>query len=469
MNNKKIILINRPLVRVRGLKVPSRKWQPLELAYVAAILEKENIECKIVDARVLNLSVDDVIREVKNFQPDLVVFASDPFDFYQCPNPNWQTLRDTITGIKKITDTKIVSFGPQMNLFDKKLMTELKIDFAIKGDNPLLTAEVALDVLREGKSTREGISYFDDRGTFVSGKVKHLMDLNLLPVPAYHLLPMERYTGLWDFPGGTFSVIIASRGCPFHCRFCYKGMIGDKVRMRSVDQVMEEIKTLVNSFNIKSIFFFDEIFTFDRGRIIELCQRIINAGYDIKWGCQSRIDFIDKEMLDIMYKAGCRYMSYGIETGSQRISKLANKQIDLNQAGEIIQLTRESGIYPHTNILYGFPQETKKDFRESIEFLKKYGDEDNMPAKINFFVGSPYYDEYLAGVDHREAVVISQKLTLSKMKPTDAERGLARWMLYCHWKKREFNLTFLYFIAKFLFPGLIIKVKEIRGKHFDSV
>src|SRR3989344_5352839 len=324
--DKKVILINRPLVRVKGLKVPSRKWQPLDSAYIAAILEKENVRCKIVDARALDLTVDDVIEEVKRFQPDLVVFATDPVDFYQCPNPNWQTLKDVVVGIKKVTNAKILSFGPQINLFEKELMYQLKIDFAVKGDNPLLSAEVALDIL---------------------------------------------------------------------------------------NQVMNEIKTLVKDFNIETIFFFDEIFTFNRNRVIDLCQRIIDSRYSFKWGCQSRIDFIDEELLRVMHQAGCRYISYGIESGSQRIVDLANKKINLIKAGDIIELTRKVGIFPHTNMMYGFPQETDEDFKKSIDFLIKHSEEDNMPSKMNFFVGSPYYNEYLTGATHQEAVAISQKLILN--------------------------------------------------------
>ncbi|OHA48800.1 MAG: hypothetical protein A2W59_02120 [Candidatus Terrybacteria bacterium RIFCSPHIGHO2_02_41_19] len=467
--DKKVILINRPLVRVKGLKVPSRKWQPLDLAYIAAILEKENVRCKIVDARALDLTVDDVIEEVKRFQPDLVVFATDPVDFYQCPNPNWQTLKDVVVGIKKVTNAKILSFGPQINLFEKELMYQLKIDFAVKGDNPLLSAEVALDILNQGKTFKEGVSYFDDKDNLVYGKVKHLMDLTLLPVPAYHLLPMKLYTGLWDFPGGNFSIIISSRGCPFHCKFCYKGMIGDSVRMRDLNQVMNEIKTLVKDFNIETIFFFDEIFTFNRNRVIDLCQRIIDSRYSFKWGCQSRIDFIDEELLRVMHQAGCRYISYGIESGSQRIVDLANKKINLIKAGDIIELTRKVGIFPHTNMMYGFPQETDEDFKKSIDFLIKHSEEDNMPSKMNFFVGSPYYNEYLTGATHQEAVAISQKLILSKLSLVDAERGLSRWMIYRHWKKRKFNLMFFYFLLKFLLPSLIIKIKLMRNRYYDLV
>lgn len=468
-SDKKVILINRPLIRVKGLKVPSRKWQPLDLAYIAAILEKENVMCKIVDARVLDLTVGGVIKEVRYFQPDLVLFATDPVDFYQCPNPNWQTLKDTIIGIKKVTCAKILSFGPQITLFDKELMPQLKIDFAVKGDNPLLTAEVAFDILNQGKTSREGVSYFDDQGNLVSGEVKHLMDLTLLPVPAYHLLPMNLYSGLWNFPGGNFSVIISSRGCPFNCKFCYKGMIGDSVRTRGLDQVMNEIETLINNFGIETIFFFDEIFTFNRNRIFDLCQRIIDARYELKWGCQSRIDFIDKGLLKIMYQAGCRYISYGIESGSQRIIDLADKGINLVKAGDAIELTRKIGIFPHVNMMFGFPEETKKDFKKTIDFLIEHGDEDNMPSKMNFFIGSPYYNKYLAGTTHREAVTISQKLGLSKLSLADVERGLSRWMIYCHWKKRKFNLKFFYFLLKFLLPSLIIKIKLIRGKYYDLV
>ena len=169
MKDKKVILINRPLIRVKGFHILSCKWQTLNLAYIAAILEKKKIICKIIDARALELTVKSVVQCVKKFQPDLVIFDTEPFDFYQCPNPNWETINKSIKGIKNVVEAKILSLGPQATLFDKKLMSKLPIDFILKGDNPFLVAEVALDILRYNNTKHIGVSYFDN-GKFIFGK-----------------------------------------------------------------------------------------------------------------------------------------------------------------------------------------------------------------------------------------------------------------------------------------------------------
>ncbi len=458
----KVILINRPLINVKGFHVPRRKWPPLNLLYIATSLNNKKIKTEIIDARAMDYTSEDVELLLKEKKPEIVLIASDPFDFYQCPNPSLDSFYEMIKIANQVGSNYILSIGPQATIFDKEFLQNKAINYIIKGDDPITSVQLIEDLLNNKKGIDyKNLSYKRD-GKIKLGTIHNLENLNELPIPNYQLLPMNKYSpNMKVFPEGKFSLVSTSRGCPFSCKFCLKVMMGHKMRKMSLPNVEQELDKLVFKEETKNIYFIDDFFTFNHQRIFDLCQLILNKKYNIWWGCQTRTDSVSKELLTAMKKAGCGYISYGVEGGSQRILDHCNKQLNLDEVKKTLKMTQNSGIAYHTNILYGFPSETVKDFNQGIDFLRKF-DKESFPGAIRFFPGCPYYKELLPGKSLKEAIDISLGLGLSRLKYKDVDRGLAKLVLSEKLANKEYNLKLVYFVLKYLFPGLLGKIKKFK-------
>ena len=176
------------------------------------------------------------------------------------------------------------------------------------------------------------------------------MDLNSLPLPDYGLFPS---TQLLDF-----IPIDVGRGCPFTCAYCVSNKMAEGTfRQRSVENVTKIAKTLVSDFKMKRLRFEHDLLTLNRNWILELCDALIAEELDIRWGCLSRVDTVDDEILSRMAQAGCDGIFFGIETGSSNMQKLVKKKLKLNRAPEIVGKACELGILPTCGFIVGFPQE----------------------------------------------------------------------------------------------------------------
>ena len=166
--------------------------------------------------------------------------------------------------------------------------------------------------------------------------------------------------------------ILGSRGCKNNCIFCCDWK--SRLRLRSAENIIKEIKFLQNKYHINRFHFFDAVFTVDAERVKELCSRITNEALKIKWFCTTRLDQVDLPLLTLMKSAGCEEIFYGVESGSQLILDRLNKNIKLSTMKKNLRLTRESGIIPYGNLIIGAPGETAKSISETILFARKYLD-----------------------------------------------------------------------------------------------
>lgn len=441
-----VILINRPLTRAKKFHISRRKWQPLNLLYIGTYLKNKNISVEIIDARAENYSSEDLEKILLKKQPYIVLIASDPFDFYQCPNPAMQSFYNSIDLAKKSGAKYILSIGPQATVFAKDLLSLTNITHIIKGDNPIAASELILDLLNN-KQTEKII----DSG--------HLKNLDELPVGNYDLLPMEKYSAnMSDFSTEKFTIMSTSRGCPFQCKYCFKALIGSKIRQMSLARIEKELDVLVNKYNIKNIYFIDDFFTFNFERVYKLCN--ILKKYNLKWGCQTRTDCVNENLLKTMKLAGCIYISYGVESASQKILDKSAKNLKIDTVSKIINLTRKLGICAHLNMMYGFPDETKKDFMQSINFMIKNKEYD-LPGVIRFYPGCQFYNELIPGKSVEEIEKISNDFSLSKLKQTDIDRGLAKLILSKKIYYKEYNWKIFYYLLRYLFPSVIPSLNRI--------
>lgn len=219
-----------------------------------------------------------------------------------------------------------------------------------------------------------------------------------IPFPDWRSIDMEAYlvNPIWGKNTGNASNIgihkdmknikrsvnvITSRGCPYSCHFCYD-LFGRKYRQRSVDNTIVELKLLKENYNIDFVGFVDDNMYVNKKWVLEFCKQM--SELNLLWGCHARANEVDDEVLKSSYKAGCRWIGYGIESGSQTMLNLMNKRMTVDAQKRAILATKQAGIYPNTSFIYGYPGENKKTIDETIEFCRE------TDIKPNFFYATPY-------------------------------------------------------------------------------
>ena len=370
----KILLINPPRfnghpmvreMRCAGLSTVSI-YPPIELAYLAGVLRK-NSEVKILDANALNYNFGDIKREIVNFKPAAIVFTTSPASF----NFDSEIARITKEVSKEIKtillDSHIVPVMP-----DKVKEKFPEIDYLI-GTEPLVNIPKLFG--------------FEE----ANGLESH-------PLPAYDLLPRDRYFSLTYSRKKPFATLITSTGCPNRCNFCLIGGAtvergyGNIWKFKSAEKILEEIKYLL-SLGVKSIYFFDETFTAQKKRVLDLCGMIKKAGLKFEWGCNGRVDTLDEETIKIMKTAGCWNIMFGIECGSEELLEDANKGTTLTKAMTAVLACKKNNISVSASFVIGFPNETWETVEKTLKIAKKVS-----PYRAQFVVLTPYpgtrlYDE----------------------------------------------------------------------------
>ncbi|PJE57936.1 MAG: hypothetical protein COU81_03475 [Candidatus Portnoybacteria bacterium CG10_big_fil_rev_8_21_14_0_10_36_7] len=247
-----------------------------------------------------------------------------------------------------------------------------KVNFIVRSEPELTCTELVKTIL-SGKNdfgNIEGLSYRYHDKTFHNSDRTFVNDLTDYPFPDYGSLPMHLYrysTGDLEWP---FTIMLSSRGCPGQCVFCLKKMMPSRYRAVSAKKVYEEIKYLVSEFGIKSIYFQDWEFVIDRARVKELCLILIEStDINITWGCSARASSLDREILTLMKRAGCKLINFGFESGSNKVVGLSQKGVTLSRVTEVANLCRELDINLRAFCLANLPGENRKTLKESAKFI----------------------------------------------------------------------------------------------------
>jgi anaerobic magnesium-protoporphyrin IX monomethyl ester cyclase len=208
-------------------------------------------------------------------------------------------------------------------------------------------------------------------------------NLDDLPLPRHDLLPLKAYRA--PLVPSPYAFVVTSRGCPGGCRFCIKHVsYGNSVRFRSPGNIVQEIESLIAQ-GIRSIHMYADIFTINREHVVGLCELILERGLAFQWTCNSRVEFVDPDMLQLMAKAGCRWISWGIESGSEEVLRRARKGIQLEQVEHALHWAREAGIRNWGYFIIGLPGETEETIQETIRFSKR------LPLDLVLFhIAAPY-------------------------------------------------------------------------------
>jgi anaerobic magnesium-protoporphyrin IX monomethyl ester cyclase len=210
-----------------------------------------------------------------------------------------------------------------------------------------------------------------------------ICNLDDLPLPRHDLLPLKAYRA--PLVPSPYAFVVTSRGCPGGCRFCIKHVsYGNSVRFRSPGNIVQEIESLIAQ-GIRSIHMYADIFTISREHVVGLCELILERGLEFQWTCNSRVDFVDPDMLQLMARAGCRWISWGIESGSEEVLRRARKGIQLERVKQALRWAREAGIRNWGYFIIGLPGETEETIQETIHFSKR------LPLDLVLFhIAAPY-------------------------------------------------------------------------------
>lgn len=336
---------------------------PLGLAYLASALERENQTVKIIDAPTLNWGMDEIRKEIDNFQPQVVGITSTTptiYDAYQVAELS-----------KKINPRiKVVMGGPHVTFTSFTTLKECPaVDIVVRGEGEETLKEIIKGM--EGSlsfSEIKGITYRQENKIFQNPDRQFIRNLDEIPTPAYHLLPLEHYR----LGKHRFGNIITSRGCPFSCIFCSSSQLYGKVwRARTPENVVQELKLLRNKYKIREIEFLDDTFTLDRRRAEKICELIIKQNLDISWSASSRVNTLDPELATKMRKAGCHTIYLGIESGSQKILDLIGKGIKLSQSFRAVEIARKAGLNTLGTFIIGIPGETVETIKKTINLARK--------------------------------------------------------------------------------------------------
>ncbi len=441
---------------------------PLGLAYIAAFLEQNGHKIKILD---LNLEENTKEELSKNLKECDMVGISVLSVLYK-------SSKKLISEIREINkEIPIIVGGAHVTALPKLMMEENDINFVIIGEGE----EAFLELINESKSNK---NYENIKGIFFrkDGEIKQtsprepIQDLDKLPFPARHLLKMDRYVNRID--NEKVTVIMSSRGCPFHCFYCVKN-IYPKWRGRSAKNVVDEIEHVYKEYGAKVIYFCDDLFTFNKQRTIDICKSILERNIKIRWLCTSRVDTIDEEMLSWMKKAGCYSIQYGVESGDQGIIDKMGKGITLEKAKKAFKLTKKAKMYSKAYFIIGFPWDTEETVNKTIKFALSLGTDELQFTMLMPFPGTPcWYEAIKVGsIDPRDIdwdvfsptnLEIKDKVFFTNNISEERMRQLRRKaykkaVIYMVWQKlKKGNIMYLYkFIKEKRNLGLFKFLKNI--------
>jgi radical SAM superfamily enzyme YgiQ (UPF0313 family) len=363
---------------------------PFFLAYATALLKKNGITTRLVDAIAERISDDEFLTRVRDFAPDLV--------FYEISSASLTVDLKVIAATRAmLPSAKIVVAGPHFAISEPAFLDKHPgIDFALFGEYEFNLLALVNGLKSGGDIAKvPGLIFRDASGVAVkSAEVFMQKDLDAFPWPAREDLPMMNY---WDNPGGipTPSLqLLASRGCPFQCIFCTWPQLmygGNTYRVRSPKDVVDEIEHCVKTYGFKSFYFDDDTFNVGKPRILALAKEIKDRGLNLPWAIMARADQMDREMLVALREAGLAGLKYGVESGSQDLLKSACKGLDLEKVKETVRITRELGIRYHLTFMIGLPGETWDTVKETIALMKEL-DPDSMQLSIATpFPGSRFH------------------------------------------------------------------------------
>ncbi len=376
---------------------------PLGLAYIAAVLEKHGFNVKILDAFAeglnnveqksggyirVGMNKNNIKSYLLKYNPTLVGIS--------CAYT--ARVQDTLEVARVVKETiphSVVMLGGAHATSEAELLLKNRnIDLVVMGEGEMTVLELAKVLQSGGDITKvDGICIRVGQQIIRTPPRSYINNLDELPFPAWHLLPMEIYlkrqtstrSYTMHLPRTN---IITSRGCPYNCIFCSVHLVwGHKWRARSPENVIVEMKFLIDKYGIREFYILDDNMTIQRKRVMEICNRMINSNLNVKWATPNGVAIwtLDEELLLKMKESGYYRLTLGIETAAEKTLKLIGKPMNLQKVNQIIKFGNKIGLWTHSTFIFGFPDEQMSSIIETINFAKESGLD-----FATFYIATPY-------------------------------------------------------------------------------
>ncbi|MBA7692673.1 Anaerobic magnesium-protoporphyrin IX monomethyl ester cyclase [subsurface metagenome] len=344
---------------------------PLGIMYLGGFLRKHGIDVNLIDlsfSKKWNEYRDELLRT----KPDLVGIS--------CLSPFFgQVLLAASITRRTLPNCKIVMGGAHPTALPKETIKSPDVDFVVAGEGEVTLTELIKTLERGGKiSEVKGILYKENGKIFQTPLRECIQNLDEIPFPARDLLPTwEKYLSQTQFFPYLYpyTTIMGARGCPFNCSFCQpvlRKLFGQRIRLRSPQNIIDEVELLVEKYKIKSLFFFDDTFTAVADWVEGICDGFLEKKWGLKWGANSRVNTLSYPLAEKMKKAGCIYVSFGVESGSQKIlDESLNKEITLEQIINAFDICKKVGLLSSASLMIGSPGDTRETIQETISLVKK--------------------------------------------------------------------------------------------------
>lgn len=363
---------------------------PLGLGYLAAVLLKDGFAVDLVDMDVEDMGEQELARLLDLRRPAVLGISATTL-----------TVKNAIRVAKvakaRSPKTIIAIGGPHTTVRPLDALRHPHVDVVVRGEGE----ETFLDLCREVRAGGSlpaqipGTLWREDGGCREPAPRARIRDLDSLPFPARHLMPLDRY----NIPG----TVLTSRGCPFACGFCAGPLVlGRRYTARRAERVVEEVQTLVDLFGLTSFYFVDDTMTASTPRLLRICAGLrrlrvpSRLNHRLKWTCESRADTAAPESLAAMAEAGCTTLQFGMESGSQELLDQLGKKVTLRQIENAVSWSRAAGISPVLSMVFPHPAETDRTFRQTVSFIQRLydlGAEKVIPALLTPFPGTRFYED----------------------------------------------------------------------------
>jgi len=351
---------------------------PLSLAYLAASLEQHGIDVEILDFLVTRYTPEKLRRKLADYRPHLVGVTCVTLN-YPRASRILRTCRAYDPSITTLIGGPHVTFA-----LGETLLKSPWIDAIVIGEGETTLVEIAT-ALEQGNDFHQvpGIAFADANKVVKTEPRPLIQDLDKLPMPARQLLPLARYRAL-----GMPSTVITSRGCPYRCIFCSgRRMFGPKVRFRDAGLVVDEIEQIHRDFGFPRVNIVDDTFTLNHRHAGQVCEELLRRNLKVKWAAFARADTVTAELAELMKRAGCDFVLFGVESADEGILKTIRKGITLEVVEHGVKTATGAGIMVFNSFILGLPGESPETARHSMAFAQRLDHE--YGAKYGFHVLSP--------------------------------------------------------------------------------
>lgn len=383
----KVLFVNPPQTaskyKFMGVIAP-----PLGIAYMAGVLQENNIDVEILDATAEDMDFKDVEKELLKRKPDLVALTA--------LTPTIGRALETAQVVKETLPDSIVVMGgyhPTFNFIET--LEDENVDIVIRGEGEYIMLNLVQAL--ENQSSLHDVKgiVFEDKNSkeiVVNPEAPLIQDLDELPFPALNLLPMKKYR-LLDMDTH-MTTMITTRGCPMQCSFCSSAaMHGKKIRERSVENIVDEIEYLKTNYDIDTIAFMDDTFTLKKRKVMAICDEILKRNIEIMWGCTSRVDTLDEKLLKKMKEAGCITIFIGVESADQQQLDNMCKNITIAKIENAFKIAHKLKIRTIASVALGMPGDTKEIMNKTVKFVHKLKPNYAIYSLATPYPGTRFYKE----------------------------------------------------------------------------